>query len=944
MPFSFTGNFDVTDTRKCPMLYCFPALFLCRSNLLFMKEYDYRNREDRIKRIRERRMMILRMADEEREQADTVLHLPGTGPPDQTGSDPLEEARQKLAAYLEEKKGMLSSLSELPLSGVGFHLYVKISGTDGPPRYYHMSTAKTVEAMSREAYEVGLDADSGPIYTAADSAGHTAEMYLSGAQLEEVTVNAYDTGRLELLRKFASNDEGFWGIFYNYPEKEAALLFASLNPKERDLIKNDKPLLKQLGNKLDNAQYARGLEKLDFTLDEKLDLLWEGRSSFSGRGIELQDLRGLLLSSGTEGKELEKKLRDSFDMDYPIRIDFLLKGKENLLDRLIKAQAHYGKPRTLLFDDKLDNKDISLYGKESKLVNTVTQQKKTESQLTEDEKNTFLHAFERNALKVTYEMLDLSEKTVIQSSDKLLKGEAASIKKVLNAHAGDFNRMNELDRQIRATYMNADPKSPDRNYFYELRANYQHEKAGLEGKLREELSKNAPILKDPKIDLQGLYNNYAGDDTATDLEEHLREHLADVFANIQETRRILHKEPEQVYKLESVVTRTKELMALPDVFDKIVDEKVSDIQWNETMLSIGMAVVSIGLAVASFGTLTPFAAGLVAAGSFAVSGVDFYYTAKNYSFEKTTGNTSIDPEQALSFSDPSFIWVIASFAGAVADLGSVVKLLKPAKLIDFGKTGTGGSEIASDLERAGKLSKGYTVADIIKMLERARDYKTAVKKQLLQLYSGKYVNLKELDELADIYLAEKLEQLKKTEDVEALLKKDVAEWHEAKVKNIEKETIDITKKTDLPTIKRIGKNKYNTTDISIDEVQKIHGVPKKGTPPNHIDDLAKDFKNNGYNLEKGPPIEGYSMPDGKVIIIDGHHRLAALEKLGEKVIPIRIHSSISDEGLRLYLKIGEYSGFYPPSSYPKGFSIPNLGDDLNKSIDAEAFLFISNNF
>ena len=36
----------------------------------------------------------------------------------------------------------------------------------------------------------------------------------------------------------------------------------------------------------------------------------------------------------------------------------------------------------------------------------------------------------------------------------------------------------------------------------------------------------------------------------------------------------------------------------------------------------------------------------------------------------------------------------------------------------------------------------------------------------------------------------------------------------------------------------------------------------------------------------------------------GHHRLAALESLGETNIPIRIHPEIDDAGLRLQLKIG----------------------------------------
>jgi len=145
-------------------------------------------------------------------------------------------------------------------------------------------------------------------------------------------------------------------------------------------------------------------------------------------------------------------------------------------------------------------------------------------------------------------------------------------------------------------------------------------------------------------------------------------------------------------------------------------------------------------------------------------------------------------------------------------------------------------------------------------------------------------------------------------------------------------------------IRRFGKNIFKTTDVELSKIQKIHAAPKKGKPSNFIDDLADDIKTNGYDLDSGPPIEGYTMPDGKIIIIDGHHRLAALEKLGETNIPIRIHDFIADEGLRKLLKIGEYSGFYPPSAYPKGFQVPDFGTSLNGQIDGEALDFIQNNF
>jgi len=187
-------------------------------------------------------------------------------------------------------------------------------------------------------------------------------------------------------------------------------------------------------------------------------------------------------------------------------------------------------------------------------------------------------------------------------------------------------------------------------------------------------------------------------------------------------------------------------------------------------------------------------------------------------------------------------------------------------------------------------------------------------------------------------------------NMRAYLQRLKAEANARQLTNLEKsvdEALELMKratKTGELLVKRIGINKFATVEISIENVQRIHGVPKKGTPLGNIENLANDFKTNGYNLEIGPPIEGYAMPDGKILIIDGHHRLAALEQIGETSIPIRIQKEMTPESLRLNLKIGEYSGFYPPLKYPTGFKVPDLGKEANMSIDADALRFVSTMF
>lgn len=129
-------------------------------------------------------------------------------------------------------------------------------------------------------------------------------------------------------------------------------------------------------------------------------------------------------------------------------------------------------------------------------------------------------------------------------------------------------------------------------------------------------------------------------------------------------------------------------------------------------------------------------------------------------------------------------------------------------------------------------------------------------------------------------------------------------------------------------------------------IRKLHDAPKKNKPTNFIDNLANDIRANGYDLSAGPPIEGIQMSDGQILIFDGHHRLAAMEQLGESTIPIRIsdYTEIPEHGMRLMLKIGEESGFYLPSQYPSGYTIPDLGTSANIEIDLQAVKFLEDNF
>jgi filamentous hemagglutinin len=70
----------------------------------------------------------------------------------------------------------------------------------------------------------------------------------------------------------------------------------------------------------------------------------------------------------------------------------------------------------------------------------------------------------------------------------------------------------------------------------------------------------------------------------------------------------------------------------------------------------------------------------------------------------------------------------------------------------------------------------------------------------------------------------------------------------------------------------------------------------------HIKRLIKDMKTNGFDATQ--PID-VAIVNGKMIIIDGHHRAAAAVKAGLKDIPIRINRITQAQGNQLLLEVAE---------------------------------------
>lgn len=110
-------------------------------------------------------------------------------------------------------------------------------------------------------------------------------------------------------------------------------------------------------------------------------------------------------------------------------------------------------------------------------------------------------------------------------------------------------------------------------------------------------------------------------------------------------------------------------------------------------------------------------------------------------------------------------------------------------------------------------------------------------------------------------------------------------------------------------IPRIG-NAGSTTEVPIDQLNSIHNVPRAGMPDNHIQNIADQISTNGYDLSR--PVSATRMPNGDLVVTGGHHRIAAMQLLGETSVPVQIYDALTSNPtfVAKMLGIGRITGLY----------------------------------
>lgn len=85
---------------------------------------------------------------------------------------------------------------------------------------------------------------------------------------------------------------------------------------------------------------------------------------------------------------------------------------------------------------------------------------------------------------------------------------------------------------------------------------------------------------------------------------------------------------------------------------------------------------------------------------------------------------------------------------------------------------------------------------------------------------------------------------------------------------------------------RVGTARAGVVELPLAALVPLHPVPRPGKPPTWISDLAASIRKSGYRLSDAIPV--IHMPDGRLVMAGGHHRVAAMRLLGEQTIPARV--------------------------------------------------------
>lgn len=248
-----------------------------------------------------------------------------------------------------------------------------------------------------------------------------------------------------------------------------------------------------------------------------------------------------------------------------------------------------------------------------------------------------------------------------------------------------------------------------------------------------------PILADVNTDFRSIARKFRGNPAG--LQQEIMNILGDREEKAHKTLGTLYDNPSKVWELVPLIqlTMIDENIFKEDKTGQLIWDRVEDVERANTFRSIGLAAMGIVLGIAGFFTGgATWAALAVGAGGAIVSGIDLYFELSSYQLHSNAAQATLGGELS---DDPGILGVTFAVIGLVADVASLgaagLKMVKSAaKAIKETEKSTEvaaeAGKLYDELAKAGKVGKGVSRSEFIKIIQDAKAETKLLPKELAE--------------------------------------------------------------------------------------------------------------------------------------------------------------------------------------------------------------------
>ncbi|HVK66472.1 MAG TPA: DUF4157 domain-containing protein, partial [Polyangium sp.] len=293
----------------------------------------------------------------------------------------------------------------------------------------------------------------------------------------------------------------------------------------------------------------------------------------------------------------------------------------------------------------------------------------------------FLAAFEKEAQRITLDILEKYQGTLYQEGQRYkdlaavteLHGKLGPFRSHYRAFAkhAEVNNARARWEQTPGPDFTKGFVPPTRAEADEARVKAEAEKQAAIGEVQG-LSGNHPLLKEDRLPVERrLDKQKMATSTPEELRALIAAHIAARMADAEEAKGHIVGDPALIYKLTPLMPEFYAKMGIPpgEILDKIIQDKIGKIERDKTVVNVLLTLLAIALAIVSYGVATPLVGAVAAGGGLLISSYFAYDELQEYIAQKDLADVGFAQ-------DPSLFWLVVAIAGAALDAAAALKAVK----------------------------------------------------------------------------------------------------------------------------------------------------------------------------------------------------------------------------------------------------------------------------